>query len=75
MSMHFSESLKLQRNPEQYAFLKLGGSGHIESHDDKQNFAITKVRKKFRGRTKINENLVIHEAYKKCYFGSHPLKN
>ncbi len=42
-SVVISESLKLQRNPDNYSFLKLGGCAHLDAADDKFNFQITRV--------------------------------
>ena len=42
-SRRVAEALKLQRNPEHYLFLKLGGAHLCDSIDDKQHYANTTV--------------------------------
>ena len=37
------ESLKLQRNPEHYQYLKSGLCSTVESIDDKDGYSVTKV--------------------------------
>jgi len=38
----FLKSLKLQRNPEHYTFLKSGGCAHVDSINDKLNYTVTR---------------------------------
>jgi len=38
------ESLRLLRNPDQYAFLRVSGCTQVEGMDDKENFQVVRVR-------------------------------